>query len=239
MPAEFALHRRLRRLALGQLLDGLGERLDHLARLEPAQIATLRLRAVHRHGLRQVLELGALVELRDHVLRLVLGLHEDVAGLELVLRHLGDTRVVLGLEFGLARRLVLHVLLGEGREEDVGAVEIQAGLRLGIVGQALLLRFLSTDLGTDQQINDLLFLLRVQILRLLAGLGLNENREFIGSNGLAVDSGNRRFRRGTGRSLGGRVARGEREQDRAGDGHLHRAGHHGVLCGALSWAFAR
>ena len=99
MPAELAVHRRLRHLARLQGKCGGSEFRHHLVLLEEAEIAAL-LRAA---GVLAVLlgerrEVRAALELGDDLLRLGLVVHQDVLGVDLLFARLaGDILVVAGM----------------------------------------------------------------------------------------------------------------------------------------------
>ncbi len=97
--------------------DGVGERLDHLLRIEEAEIAAIVLGAgIERLFLGDRREIAALVELGDDRLGLVFGLHQDVARLILVGRHeLGQFLV----------EALVYRLIGD-RRDDLVADDIRA-----------------------------------------------------------------------------------------------------------------
>ena len=96
---------------LGDLADleregGVLERLQHLAAGEEAEIAALGV-GVLRLLLGERGEVLALLQPLGDLLGLVLGLHQDMAGVNLLLRlHLADLLVIdlLGVGFGAPRR---------------------------------------------------------------------------------------------------------------------------------------
>ena len=99
VPAELRLHGRLGVLALLEQRDGIGERLDHAIRREPAEVAAgLRGLLVDRQPLGEPGEVLAGVELLDHLLRDVFAAHQDVTRLVLDQAAGGELRIVFGAQ---------------------------------------------------------------------------------------------------------------------------------------------
>ena len=112
VPAGRGLHRGLGEFTLLQRGDRVGERRIHVARPEPAEVATFgRGRGVGRQSLGQSGEVIAGLELRDDLHRDVLAAHLDVTRLEFDQRRGGDLRLELGAHLRVRRGVLLHVLL--------------------------------------------------------------------------------------------------------------------------------
>ena len=140
-------------------------------------------------------KLAALVELRDQVLGLGLVVDEDVPGVELLLRRLGDAGVVLGLQFGLGRLRALRVLLEEQFRHRALADELEPGIRFACA-ELLLLGFLGAGVHADQLVERLFLFLGGQVARRLAGVArLDVQVPDVARNRRAIDHRNRLGRR--------------------------------------------
>ncbi len=99
VPAELGLHRLVGDLPGLQRERGGGEGRHHLVLLEPAEIAALGRAGVLAVLLRERGEIRALLQFGDDLLGLVLGGHQDVARVHLLLARLaGDVLVVAGTD---------------------------------------------------------------------------------------------------------------------------------------------
>ena len=110
MKTELGFHR-LRDLALGQLECGIRELGDHLTLGEISKNATRRFRrGVGTNFAGELFEIGAALELGEHVLRFLFGLHKNVACANLFFRlRFGDRLVVELLHFSVGRRLLREI----------------------------------------------------------------------------------------------------------------------------------
>ena len=128
---------RIGQRALVELERHFGEFRHHLVLGEVAEIAAVGRARVLRLRLGQLGEIRALLELGEHRLRLVLGLHQDVARAHLLLLlHLPE-----GLVIDLAHRRVGHRGLGLSLQEllhqQLGAHECEPPLELVAVRHLL------------------------------------------------------------------------------------------------------
>jgi hypothetical protein len=195
--AERRVHRHLGVLVLLELEGRVTEFRHHLVLGEPAEIATrLGGAGLGRLFLGQALELRALIELLDDRLRFVLGLHQDVAGMDFVLRRVGlHELVVLGLQHrvgglrldGARQPDVLHDRLL--RSGDL-LLNFRILIELGLLG------FGRDQLGRDHLVDDQRIQLFLGHLLQLRRQLRDEGVELAGVNFFAVDLGDHRTGRG-------------------------------------------
>ena len=116
MIAELRLDRRLGVLALLQLEGGFGEFRHHLVLGEPAKIATGRLGSgIVALVLGDRGEVAALLQVGDHRFCLILGLHEDVLGVHLILRLLVLEELVVAC---------LDLVIGDGGAHVAAQIDL-------------------------------------------------------------------------------------------------------------------
>ena len=139
---NWVLHR-LGDLAGLELEGGFGEGLDHAVLGEEAEIAAVVLGArVLGELARDLGEILAALDAGVGLLRLVLGLDQDVAGADLVLRREGLDGVVVELAGGLGRHrllgLAVEIVVEQGLVARIGelAREVRAVADLGGLGGA-------------------------------------------------------------------------------------------------------
>ncbi|MCY1538125.1 hypothetical protein D9M68_736490 [compost metagenome] len=216
MPAELALHRLLRHLALVQLDHGFGK-LGHVAAGRgPVQIATVGAGSrVLGLLLGDVFKLGAALERGDDGLGFVFLFHQDVAG-AVFLATIGRSElVVLGLHLGVAHRVLLLVVGEQRTDQDGLAGQFHLGFVFGSGGDASLLRFLHEDLAQHH----FFFQLRTHgVIHRAAGRRhlLRQRLHARGGHGFAVHDGHV-LRGGPGRS-----------DDQGGRGQGRQGKFHGV-----------
>ncbi len=167
MPAELRLHR-LGDLARLERKRGGREFRHHLVLGEEAEIAAIGGAGVLGLLLGQLSEIGALLQLLDDGLGLVLGLEQDVAGVHFLVA--GD--LLGGLLIDLLHRLIGGGGLALGGQQlihqDAVAGEIEPALEIGPLGDLLVLGGLGDDLHVDQE--------RQHIFPLGGGVHLGEVR---------------------------------------------------------------
>src|SRR5690606_28305858 len=213
VPAELGLYRLVGQLAFLQAVSRIGERLDLVGGRSPAQIATVGGAArVFRVFLGQVGELGFVaLDLGEQVVGGLFVFNQDVADLVF---HLAGLLlldlVVFGLHLLVGDGVLLQVFGHQGAHQDALAGQLDFGLHIGLLGNAVFFGGLHEDLAVDHFLLDLLAQLR-RVGGALADQQFHELIQALLRNGLAID--------------GGGVLRKGRYGDRASRGQHHDAFH--------------
>ena len=184
--AELRANRRLTDFAGLKGGEGGAEGRHEGARNNPAEEAALGLVArVFGEFLRELAEVGALIDALNEVLRLVFRLHENVANL--VFRvAVGLLVGVIGLlEVGFGNRVLLGPILCERTDEDLVARFFNRVLHVGLIGDLGLLGFLEKNGLLNEKVLDLAFKLSAGRLALSNGAIIN-GLLFGDRNGFAV-----------------------------------------------------
>src|SRR5690606_7393468 len=152
VPAELGLYRLVVQLAFPQAVYRIGERLDIVGGRGPAQIATVGGAArVFRVFLGQVGELGFVaLDLGEQVVGGLFVFNQDVADLVF---HLAGLLlldlVVFGLHLLVGDGVLLQVFGHQGAHQDALAGQLDFGLHIGLLGNAVFFGGLHEDLAVD------------------------------------------------------------------------------------------
>jgi hypothetical protein len=195
VPAELCLYRLLAVATLVDLCGGIGERLHHLRRCEPAQLAAVGAGRTGRLCLRQFREIGTAVQLGDDRDRLVLCFHQDVAGL--VLLDWNTELAVVELPYHVvAYRVGGREILDGGTRQHGALLLVEQGGDGRPAVEALADAFLAHQFQVDQFIEDGLFISTLGTRRSGAPLrgvgiehGLREHRAVYGGHHRAGQRG--------------------------------------------------
>ena len=187
MPSELSLDGRFRIGAFLHRGDGLGEGGHHLVGVEPFELAAVLAGRSERMLSGQIAEIGAAVELLDHVFRLFLVLDEDVACLVLGLAGVFLDLLVslLQLVFGWLDLLGHRGQYGIG--EDLHALQLDRDPNVGVLLQIAPSGLLGGNHQAHEVVEGLLLKLgRILALTLLQALQEEETEE-VETVGCAVD----------------------------------------------------
>ena len=195
VPAELGLDRRLGALSGLEGECRLGELRHHLAAAEKAQVAAVRARRrVDRVLAGERGEVGAALQLRDHLLGLVLAADQDVPGVNLLL---GEALVVLELVVARAQPVVGRALIDlapdVGVAQDVGAGLGERRLHVGLARQVRLLRGIGQKLEIDRPVQQHAVDLRQRHLAKLLRQGAGDRLDVAAMDLAAVDDGDDRI----------------------------------------------
>ena len=138
----------------------------------------------------------AFLQVRNNLVSLFLGLHQDVARLVLRLWHGRDLRVVFGLEFSIRGLVVLEIVRHRGLFENLQSRQRQRRRRVTLLVEAFLLGLLRHRFGAHQCIEGLAALSGIELGRGLSSDRLAEQLELRAGERLAVNRGDRLGRGG-------------------------------------------
>ena len=153
VPAELRLHG-VGNLAGLECESGGREFRHHLVLGEVAEVAAVRGARVLGFLLRKLGEVRALLQLGDDRLRLILGLDQNVTGVNFLLA--GDLLrgFLIDLLQGLVGQGGLALVIEQGVHQETVAAEGEAALEIGAVGDFLVLSGLGDDFQVDQEPDD-------------------------------------------------------------------------------------
>ena len=251
VPAELGLHRRLGDGAGLQGESGRFEGRHHLAAAEEAEVAAVLAARVLRL-LGELLEGGAALQVGDDLLGRLLGVHQDVAGMQLLLRlELGKDQRLVALRQVLGRQGVDDGLLDIGVAQRLHPQELQLVLEIRPLVEAGVARRLGEQLHVDERVDQHAALLGFRNLAELGAEFVAGDRHLCFGHGLIADArhdcggirgrSGRRRRRGLGRRglrgvLGTHRECADRDQQRSradGRSGLDLQGHLNSFLGAI------